>query len=96
MSTDAEMAVFGVAAPYLRKLERERVEAQNKPFDAKTAVFVTDPKELYVKGTLQSKEGGKASVRTEAGQVRVHKSPKEQILVGDLEHLLFSVIFSQF
>lgn len=69
MSSDAEMSVFGEAAPYLRRPERERIEAQNRPFDAKTAVFVTDPKELFVKGTLQSKDGGKASVKTEAGQV---------------------------
>ncbi len=54
MSSDAEMSVFGEAAPYLRRPERERIEAQNRPFDAKTAVFVVDPKELFVKGTLQS------------------------------------------
>uniref|UniRef100_A0A669F524 Myosin heavy chain, fast skeletal muscle n=1 Tax=Oreochromis niloticus TaxID=8128 RepID=A0A669F524_ORENI len=69
MSSDADMAVFGEAAPYLRRPERERIEAQNKPFDAKTAVFVADPKELFVKGTLQSKEGGKATVKTLSGQV---------------------------
>ncbi|XP_062331337.1 myosin heavy chain, fast skeletal muscle-like [Osmerus eperlanus] len=67
MSSDAEMSLFGEAAPYLRKSERERAEAQNRPFDAKTAVFVAEPKELYVKGTLQGKEGGKATVTTEAG-----------------------------
>ncbi|XP_066560797.1 myosin heavy chain, fast skeletal muscle [Amia ocellicauda] len=67
MSADGEMAVFGPAATYLRKPERERIEAQNKPFDAKTAVFVSEPKELYLKGTLQSKEGGKATVKTEGG-----------------------------
>ncbi|XP_046870534.1 myosin heavy chain, fast skeletal muscle-like isoform X1 [Hypomesus transpacificus] len=63
MSSDAEMSVFGEATPYLRKSERERMEAQN----AKMAVFVAEPKELYVKGTLQGKEGGKATVTTEAG-----------------------------
>uniref|UniRef100_A0A8C4TQ75 Myosin heavy chain 2 n=1 Tax=Erpetoichthys calabaricus TaxID=27687 RepID=A0A8C4TQ75_ERPCA len=68
MSSDAEMAVFGVAAPFLRKPERERIESQNKPFDAKTAVYVVEPKELFVKGILQSKEGGKATVKTEGGQ----------------------------
>uniref|UniRef100_A0A8C4TPF8 Myosin heavy chain, fast skeletal muscle n=1 Tax=Erpetoichthys calabaricus TaxID=27687 RepID=A0A8C4TPF8_ERPCA len=68
MSTDAEMAVYGPAAVFLRKPEKERIEAQNKPFDAKSAVYVTDPKELYVKGTLQSKEGGKATVKTEKGE----------------------------
>ncbi|CAB1338195.1 unnamed protein product, partial [Coregonus sp. 'balchen'] len=67
MSSDAEMGVFGPAAPYLRKSDRERIEVQNRPFDAKTAVFVSEPKELFVKGTLQSKEGSKATVKTEAG-----------------------------
>uniref|UniRef100_A0A2K6UKY2 Myosin heavy chain 8 n=1 Tax=Saimiri boliviensis boliviensis TaxID=39432 RepID=A0A2K6UKY2_SAIBB len=66
-SSDAEMAVFGEAAPYLRKSEKERIEAQNKPFDAKTSVFVAEPKESYVKSTIQSKEGGKVTVKTEGG-----------------------------
>ncbi|NXA56182.1 MYH1B protein, partial [Nothocercus julius] len=68
MSTDAEMAVFGEAAPYLRKSEKERIEAQNKPFDAKSSVFVVHAKESYVKSTIQSKEGGKVTVKTEGGE----------------------------
>nr|XP_020641641.1 myosin-1B-like isoform X4 [Pogona vitticeps] len=68
MSSDAEMAAFGEAAPYLRKSEKERIEAQNKPFDAKNSVFVVDPKESYVKGTVQSREGGKVTVKTEKGE----------------------------
>uniref|UniRef100_G1PUH7 Myosin heavy chain 8 n=1 Tax=Myotis lucifugus TaxID=59463 RepID=G1PUH7_MYOLU len=67
MSSDAEMAVFGEAAPYLRKSEKERIEAQNKPFDAKTSVFVVEPKEAYVKSVIQSKDGGKVTVKTESG-----------------------------
>ncbi|XP_004645224.1 myosin-4 [Octodon degus] len=67
MSTDAEMAVFGEAAPYLRKSEKERIEAQNKPFDAKSSVFVVDAKESYVKATVQSREGGKVTAKTEGG-----------------------------
>ncbi|XP_036384484.1 myosin heavy chain, fast skeletal muscle-like isoform X2 [Megalops cyprinoides] len=63
MSTDAEMAIYGKAAIYLRKPEKERIEAQSKPFDAKTACYVTDTKELYLKGTILSKEGGKVSVK---------------------------------
>ncbi|KAM6194240.1 myosin heavy chain, skeletal muscle, adult-like isoform 3-T3 [Sarcoramphus papa] len=62
------MAVFGEAAPYLRKSEKERIEAQNKPFDAKTSVFVAHPKESFVKGTIQSRESGKVTVKTEAGE----------------------------
>lgn len=69
MSSDSEMSVFGEAAPYLRRPERERIEAQNRPFDAKTAVFVVDPKELFVKGSLQSKEKGKVVVKTDTGKV---------------------------
>uniref|UniRef100_A0AAR2JMS7 Myosin motor domain-containing protein n=1 Tax=Pygocentrus nattereri TaxID=42514 RepID=A0AAR2JMS7_PYGNA len=61
---DGEMECFGKAAVYLRKSEKERIEAQNKPFDAKTAVFVCEPAEMYLKGTLKSKEGGKATVDT--------------------------------
>ncbi|KAI1890300.1 hypothetical protein AGOR_G00152320 [Albula goreensis] len=64
MSTDAEMEAFGPAAIYLRKPERERIEAQNTPFDAKTAYFVAEPKDMYVKGKLLSKEEGKATVET--------------------------------
>ncbi|XP_059234572.1 myosin-2-like [Mustela nigripes] len=67
MSSDQEMAIFGEAAPYLRKSEKERIEAQNRPFDAKTSVFVVDPKESFVKGTIQSREGGKVTVKTEGG-----------------------------
>uniref|UniRef100_A0A8B9TVV2 Myosin heavy chain, skeletal muscle, adult n=1 Tax=Anas platyrhynchos TaxID=8839 RepID=A0A8B9TVV2_ANAPL len=48
------MAAFGEAAPYLRKSEKERIEAQNKPFDAKSSVFVVHPKESFVKGTIQT------------------------------------------
>ncbi|KFQ77804.1 Myosin-3, partial [Phaethon lepturus] len=68
MSSDSEMAIFGAAAPYLRKSEKERIEAQNKPFDAKTSVFVVHAKESYVKSTIQSKEAGKVTVKTEGGE----------------------------
>nr|XP_019610775.1 PREDICTED: myosin-2-like [Rhinolophus sinicus] len=67
MSGDQEMAVFGEAAPYLRKSEKERIEAQNRPFDAKNSVFVVEPKESFVKGTIQSREPGKVTVMTEGG-----------------------------
>ncbi|XP_063312179.1 myosin-1B-like [Pelobates fuscus] len=63
--SDSEMAVFGEAAQFLRKSEKERIEAQNKPFDAKTSYFVIDPKQMYVKGIIQSREGGKVTVKKE-------------------------------
>ncbi|KAK7136475.1 hypothetical protein R3I93_016715 [Phoxinus phoxinus] len=65
---DGEMECFGPAAIYLRKPERERIEAQNTPFEAKTAFFVTEPSEMYLKGVLASKEGGKATVKTLCGK----------------------------
>ncbi|KAM9482459.1 myosin heavy chain, fast skeletal muscle [Clarias gariepinus] len=68
MSSDPEMECFGPAAVFLRKPERERLEAQNLPFDAKTAYFVSEPAEMYLKGVLQSREGGKATVKTLSGK----------------------------
>lgn len=94
MSSDADMAVFGEAAPYLRRPERERIEAQNRPFDAKTAVFVVNPKELFVKGTLQSKEGGKATVKTQSGQVHLEiDRPRWHILFRLSTDELFNVLY---
>lgn len=65
------MEIFGVAAPYLRKSERERIAAQNMVFDAKTAVFVPDPKQEYVKGKIKSQDGANVTVETENGKVGV-------------------------
>uniref|UniRef100_A0A8C5MYY5 Myosin heavy chain n=1 Tax=Leptobrachium leishanense TaxID=445787 RepID=A0A8C5MYY5_9ANUR len=66
--SDSEMSVFGPAASFLRKSEKERLEAQNKPFDAKNSCFVHDDKELYVKGTIASRDGSKVTVNTDAGK----------------------------
>lgn len=63
MSTDAEMATYGKAAIYLRKPERERIEAQSAPFDAKSAVYVQDTKELYLKAKVIKRDGGKVTVK---------------------------------
>uniref|UniRef100_A0A8D3DPN8 Uncharacterized protein n=1 Tax=Scophthalmus maximus TaxID=52904 RepID=A0A8D3DPN8_SCOMX len=64
---------FGPAAIYLRKPERERIEAQNTPFDAKTAYYVTEPTEMYLKGKLVKKEGGKATVEIKGGKTLIVK-----------------------
>lgn len=78
MSTDAEMEQYGPAAIYLRKPEKERIEAQNTPFDAKTAFFVVDNEDMYVKGKLTKREGGKATVETLAGKVGAVPGMKPQ------------------
>ncbi|XP_022595408.1 myosin-1B-like [Seriola dumerili] len=64
MSTDGEMAIFGPAAQFLRKSEKERTEAQARPFDSKTACFVSDEKELYVKAEIQDSVDGKVTVKS--------------------------------
>lgn len=69
MSSDTEMEVFGIAAPFLRKSEKERIEAQNQPFDAKTYCFVVDSKEEYAKGKIKSTQDGKVTVETEDNRV---------------------------
>nr|XP_029492458.1 myosin-13-like [Oncorhynchus nerka] len=58
------MSIFRPASQYLRKSEKERIEAQSTPFDAKTAYYVSDDKELYVKGLVQNKDGDKVTVQT--------------------------------
>ncbi|XP_075435722.1 myosin-3-like [Ascaphus truei] len=65
MSSDMEMQNYGVAAVYLRKSEKERIESQNQPFDAKTYCYVTDPVVDYIKGKIKSSEAGKTTVETE-------------------------------
>uniref|UniRef100_W5KA98 Myosin-7B n=1 Tax=Astyanax mexicanus TaxID=7994 RepID=W5KA98_ASTMX len=67
--SDAEMEIFGVAAPYLRKSERERIASQNKPFDAKTSCFVADPKAEYVRGKIKSQDATNVTVETEDGRM---------------------------
>ncbi len=67
---EAVMAEFGAAASFLRKSEKDRLEAQTRPFDMKKECFVPDPEVEYVKGTVTSRDGDKATVNTEFGKVR--------------------------
>ncbi|XP_075040962.1 myosin heavy chain, skeletal muscle, adult-like [Mixophyes fleayi] len=65
---DGEMTVFGEAAQYLRKSEKERLDAQSKPFDARNTCYVDDQKELYVKGLVTAREDGKITLKTDDGR----------------------------
>ncbi|XP_043990731.1 myosin-6 [Gambusia affinis] len=65
---DAAMKEFGAAAPYLRKSDRERLEAQTRPFDMKKECFVPDPDEEYVKASIVSRDGDKVTAQTEKGK----------------------------
>nr|XP_029512657.1 myosin-4-like [Oncorhynchus nerka] len=62
MSTDAEMQIYGKAAIYLRKSEKERMEAQAAPFDSKNSCYVADKVELYLKGLITARADGKCTV----------------------------------
>lgn len=72
MSGDAIMAEFGTAAPFLRKSDKERLEAQTRPFDIKRECFVPDPEVEYVKAKVTSRDGDKVTVETEEGKVSAH------------------------
>ncbi|CAL8284034.1 unnamed protein product [Boreogadus saida] len=64
MSTDGEMSVFGEAAQYLRKSEKERIEAQSRPFDSRGACFISEEKELFVKAEVQDRADGRVTAKT--------------------------------
>ncbi|KPP57279.1 hypothetical protein Z043_125018, partial [Scleropages formosus] len=65
---DSQMPEFGAAAPYLRKSEKERLEAQTRPFDMKKECFVPDPEEEFVKASIISRDGDKITAETERGK----------------------------
>ncbi|KAL1005216.1 hypothetical protein UPYG_G00056180 [Umbra pygmaea] len=94
MSTDAEMEQYGKAAIYLRKPEKERIEAQTAPFDSKNSCFVPDDKELYLKGLVTDRKDGKATVtvkmpngttQTYSGLFCVTVNPYKWLPVYDME-----------
>ncbi|XP_041073151.1 myosin-2-like [Carcharodon carcharias] len=63
-----DMKIFGAAAPYLRKSEKEQIEAQNRPFDAKTACYVIDSKSVFAKGKIRSQDSTKVEVERADGK----------------------------
>lgn len=66
---DAAMAEFGAAAPFLRKSEKERLEAQTRIFDMKKECFIPDPEIEFIKASITGREGDKVTVNTESGKV---------------------------
>uniref|UniRef100_A0A8P4GCN5 Myosin heavy chain 6 n=1 Tax=Dicentrarchus labrax TaxID=13489 RepID=A0A8P4GCN5_DICLA len=73
MSSDSIMAEFGAAATFLRKSDKERLEAQTRAFDIKRQCFVPDPEVEYVKATVTTRDGDKVTVETEFGKTVTHK-----------------------
>lgn len=66
---DAAMREFGAAAPYLRKSDKERLEAQTRLFDMKKECFVPDTDEEFVKASIISRDGDKVTAQTAKGKV---------------------------
>ncbi|XP_036445309.1 slow myosin heavy chain 3 [Colossoma macropomum] len=64
---DAQMEEFGAAAPFLRKSDKERLEAQTRPFDMKKECFVPDPEEEYIKASIIGRDGDKVTAETSKG-----------------------------
>ncbi|KAH0626169.1 hypothetical protein JD844_000984 [Phrynosoma platyrhinos] len=84
---DAHMAEFGAAAPYLRKSDKERLEAQTRAFDLRTECFVPDEKEEFVKGKVMSREGG---MTVTVKEVDVHQqNPPKFDKIEDMAMLTF-------
>uniref|UniRef100_A0A8C2J4K8 Slow myosin heavy chain 2 n=1 Tax=Cyprinus carpio TaxID=7962 RepID=A0A8C2J4K8_CYPCA len=63
-----EILEFGPAAPFLRKSDRERLEAQTRLFDMKKECFVPDVEVEYVKASIISRDGDKVTANTEFGK----------------------------
>ncbi|KAA8587543.1 hypothetical protein FQN60_016405 [Etheostoma spectabile] len=61
---DAAMREFGPAAPFLRKSDKERLEAQTRIFDIKKECFVPDPDVEFVKASIISRDGDKVTAET--------------------------------
>ncbi|KAF3813902.1 hypothetical protein GH733_017934 [Mirounga leonina] len=50
--------------PFLAPLEKERIEAMNKPYDIKKSCWVKDEKEGFIAGEIQSEQGEQVTVKT--------------------------------
>uniref|UniRef100_A0A8C4YWR3 Myosin-7 n=1 Tax=Gadus morhua TaxID=8049 RepID=A0A8C4YWR3_GADMO len=68
LSVRDRMAVFGPAASFLRKSDKDRMEASMRVFDMKKECFVPDPVEEFVKASVISREGDMATVETANGK----------------------------
>uniref|UniRef100_A0A3B4EDV4 Myosin heavy chain 7 n=1 Tax=Pygocentrus nattereri TaxID=42514 RepID=A0A3B4EDV4_PYGNA len=86
----AAMEEFGPAAPFLRKSDKERLEAQTRPFDMKKECFVPDPEVEYVKASIKSRDGDKVTVDTEFGKCDVHpQNPPKFDKIEDMAMFTF-------
>ncbi|NXY84324.1 MYH7 protein, partial [Alcedo cyanopectus] len=88
---DAVLAALGAAAPFLRPSERERLAAQTRPFDPRAECFVPHPRQEFVRGRVQARQGGEVTVETELGEeADVHpQNPPKFDKIEDMAMLTF-------
>ncbi|XP_026180047.1 myosin-16-like [Mastacembelus armatus] len=66
--------------PFLVPLEKERLDAMNKPYDIKRSCWVKDEKEAFIAGEIQSEDGDKVTIRTTKNTtVTVRKDDVQQM-----------------
>ncbi|XP_071330359.1 myosin-16-like [Trachinotus anak] len=66
--------------PFLVPLEKERLDAMNKPYDIKRSCWVKDEKEAFLAGEIQSEDGDKVTVKTTKNTtVTVRKDDLQQM-----------------
>uniref|UniRef100_A0A8C7J8K7 Myosin-7B n=1 Tax=Oncorhynchus kisutch TaxID=8019 RepID=A0A8C7J8K7_ONCKI len=84
------MQIYGKAAIYLRKPERERIEAQAAPFDSKNACYVTDKVELYLKGLVTARAEGKCTVtKSVTKKIDLEMNPPKYDKIEDMAMMTY-------
>ena len=87
----------GNAAIYLRLDEMKMIEIRSAPFSAKTAVWVPDKENGYIKGEKLDEKDGKIEVKRADDKVKMYKPedveqqnpPKYELIEGRLWFLIF-------
>ncbi|GAA6226014.1 myosin-16-like [Lates japonicus] len=66
--------------PFLVPLEKERLDAMNKPYDIKRSCWIRDEKEAFIAGEIQSEDGDKVTIKTSKNTtVTVRKDDVQQM-----------------
>ncbi|XP_050929630.1 myosin-16 [Lates calcarifer] len=66
--------------PFLVPLEKERLDAMNKPYDIKRSCWIKDEKEAFIAGEIQSEDGDKVTIKTRKNTtVTVRKDDVQQM-----------------
>jgi hypothetical protein len=70
MMTDPNDPEIKDALKYLVLPTEEKLKLRSQPFDGKKAVWIPDPKEVYIGGEIVEVKGDQTVVQTSRGEVR--------------------------